>query len=228
MVMSTRKATQAKQNNGALWYNLSDANFQLFLNQFGETCSKYEQILGIDAGELEEIQDASTDFAASFATMITARTIAEGATATKNDLRESSTNTVRKFVAQIQGIPNLPDEVYAELQIPKRGTVGQRGAAITVSDVAVIPGGVGEVILKFNRNGNPASATFTIQQFVGTSWVNVASGSKTRYKLQGYPAGVPATFRVITARGTSISTPSYSVTVWDTEGSGSNELSIAA
>lgn len=219
---------QPRFNSTTLWYALSDANFLLFLDQFQSVCSTYQTALGVSDGELEEIQEAWTAYGDTLKAAIQARAAAEAATEVKNQQRGATTDVIRKFVAEFQADPNIPEEVYGLLEIPKRGTRGQRGAAQTPTNVIAMPGGLGEVKLSFNRNTNPKSAVFTVQELRGTTWINVASGTRTRYTLTGYPAGTEVQFRVFATRGESVSAPSNTVVVWGNGNIGNAKLEVAA
>ncbi len=222
--MSTPR--QPRLNSSTLWYNLSDSNFSLWLNQFQKTCSNYQTELNVSDGDLEFIQDAQTNFDTSLESQVTAKAIAETATQTKDSNRAATTATIRNFVNEFQANTNIPEEIYGQLQIPKRGTRGPKGPAITPNDVIAAGQANGDITIKFNRNGNPQSAVFNVQHFNGTAWVSVASGTRTRFTLSGFPIGVEARFRVTAARGTSVSVPSAEVIVWGS--TGTTELSIAA
>lgn len=194
--------------------------------QFRKTCSNNQTVLQVSDGDLELIEDAESEFDAAYEAMVTARAAAEGATQMKDQKREALINAYRPFVGEFQSNPLIPEDVYAELQIPKRGGGGSRGAAITPSNVVASASGTGEITIKFDRNGNPQSAIFTIEHQVGSNWIAVTSGTKTRYKLTGFATGVPAFFRVKATRGNSTSVPSNTVSVWAGEGESFN-LNVA-
>lgn len=223
-LMSTKR--QPRQNSSTLWYNLSDGNYSLWLNQFQKTCSNYQAELAVSDGDLEFIQDAQLNFDTALESQVTAKAIAEAATQTKDSTRLATTATIRAFVNEFQANTNIPEDIYGQLQIPKRGQRGPKGPAITPNNVIATGQANGDITIKFNRNGNPQSATMNVEHFNGSAWVSVANGPRTRFTLTGYPVGVEARFRVTATRGTSVSAPSSEVIVWGS--AGTTELSIAA
>ncbi len=221
MIIIMANERQPRSSSTTLWYGLSDANLAVWFENFGKTVSEHEAVLGIDAGELEVIQDAGNDFTAKLYDAFSAKLAAETATAVKNETRTSSIDAIRPFVASFQANPQIPEAVYGLLDIPRRGTQGSRGAAITPSNVLAVANVNGSITIKFDRNGNPKSCNFVVQHFSDGTWLTVASGTRTRYNLTGYPVGVEARFRVIATRGDSASEPSAQAIVW-----GANQLSI--
>ncbi len=222
--MSTPR--QPRLNSSTLWYNLSDSNLSVWLNQFQKTCSNYQTELNVSDGDLEFIQDAQQYFDTALESQVTAKAVAEAATQTKDSTRLTTTATIRAFVNEFQANTNIPEDIYGQLQIPKRGTRGPKGPAITPNNVIATGLANANITIKFSRNGNPQSAVFNVEHFTGSAWVSVASGTRTRFTLTGFPVGTEARFRVTATRGTSVSAPSAEVIVWGS--TGTTELSIAA
>lgn len=199
-----------------IWYNRSDDGYSVWETNFSKKVSEYEAQLGVDAGELEEIQDAGIAYQEALANVIEAKASYEASVINKNNAKLNSINVNRKYVAQFQAIPNLSEEVFQSLDIPARHTSGTRSAAATPSGLIATAQVNGGVTLKYARNGNSQSTTFTIQQSddEGATWSNIYSSSKTRVNLAGYTPGVSIWFRVFATRNNTSSAPTQPVVIW--------------
>jgi hypothetical protein len=87
---------------------------------------------------------------------------------------------------------------------------------------------VGQVFLKFKRNGNIGGTTFWIQAKTadGEDWVTVETTSTSKITLENYAVGQPAWFRVVAVRRGLKSAPSDTVTIYS-NGEGTS-LTLAA
>ncbi len=220
----------ANTQNNVVWYNRADSALRSWAIDFGSNCSTYETELQIGAGDLEVIQDAGTAYETAMANLNTARAAYVAAVQAKDLARQFMIDVDRGYVAQFQAMPNLDPKILETLDVPQRGTTGSRSSATTPNNLVVSVSSLGDVEIKFNRNGNSSSAVFTVEQSFdeGATWSTAFSSTRTRVKLTGYTAGQTAWFRVYATRNGTVSTATMPVMIWPSSGAGSADLQIAA
>ena len=220
----------AETQNNVVWYNRADSALYTWENQFMVTVSENELALGIDAGELEQIQDAGTVFIDAMNALNLARGAYAAAVQAKDAAREALINTNRIYVAQFQTLPNLDPKIIEQLDIPQRSGSGSRSFATTPTNLVANVTSLGNVSIKFNRAGNSGNTVFTVEKSTnsGATWSTAFSSTRTRVKLSGYTAGQTVWFRVYATRNNTVSAPTVPVMIWPTEGAGSVNLEIAA
>lgn len=216
--------------NNIVWYNRSDLGLLGWENEFIVNVSAYESELGIDAGELEEIQDTGTAFATAMSALNTARAEYAAAVEAKDAARNAVIEVNRKYIAQFQAIPNLDPKVFNALDIPKRSNPGSRTAATTPDNLIAKAKADGSVSITFSRGTNSNNTVFTIEKSTnnGTTWSTAFSSTRTRVKLNGFTPGNTVWFRVYATRNNTVSTPTVPVMIWPTSGSGDVELKLAS
>lgn len=216
--------------NNVVWYNRADSALAVWAQGFSENVSLYETDLEVDAGELEEIQDASEAYITALSALNTARAAYLAAVEAKDAARASMIETDRRYVAQFQALPNLDPKILLALDVPQRKTAGSRSAAITPTNPVANAFPNGDVVIRFGRNGNSSSTVFTVERSrdLGETWTSVFSSARTRVKLSGYTPGETVWFRVFATRNGTVSAPTVPAMIWPDTPSGETELELAA
>ncbi len=208
------KQPQRTTLNKKRWYNYSDANLYVWGTNLSKNVSDNEVILGVDAGELELIQDGITDFQNSVDALATAKAAYEAAVINKEAARASLIDTMRPFVGTWQSATNIPAEVYELLDIPEKAKPGPRTGPSIPQNLVAMPTGVTGVNFIWESNGNTGAVTYTIQQLNGTTWTNIWSGTRKRVTITGFAPGTQTFFRVVAIRNNQTSEPSNTAVIY--------------
>lgn len=178
-----------------------DALFADWGENFAQVCSANAVALGLDAGELAEIDAVTAEFAVAYDESEAAKRQLRGAIATKDEKREASLLVYQRFARQFAANPAIPATLRGELGL-KVGP-GSLGPVQTPSELSATGFGNGENRLVWNRNGNAQGTVFVIEaQTAGSGvWEFVDVTTKARYVDSPRTPGVEIRYRVVAKRG---------------------------
>ena len=178
-----------------------DALFANWGENFALVCNANAATLGLDAGDLAEIDGAAAEFAAAYEESEAAKLRLRGAIATKDEKRDASLQVYQRFARQFAANPDIPATLRGELGL-KVGQ-GSLGPVQPPSELSATGFSNGENRLVWNRNGNAQGTVFVIEaRLAGSSnWEFVDVTTKTRYVDGPRTPGVEVRYRVYAKRG---------------------------
>lgn len=202
-----------------------DLALQAWLNNFAETCEKYESELDLDTEELAEINGAASGFSTDLTAQSTAKAILKGATAAKNSAKTTANAVARKYAKEFKANPTVSSEILSELQIVSNAVTSP---VTTVTGVSVTGCDDGVNKVTWNRNGNSQGTSFIIEYRVDgqSNWNFAGVVTKVKFDHENQTPGVMTWYRIISTRAGTNSAPSVAVAAYPN--SSGNSLSIAA
>ena len=176
-----------------------------------------------------DVADLTSDVN-GFETALNAKTTAEANYRASVLASKSAQTTLKSIMSalnkDVQANESVDDDLKAKVGFPVYKKPSRGAPSIPTSLSATLEG-ESTAFLRWNRNGNPSSAIFTVEMSVGgSSWVSAGSTTASRWRVELGSPGTQTSFRVKARRGELVSSSSTSVTLWPDEGS--NFLQAAA
>lgn len=203
----------------------ADAAAKAKFEQFKAAAVAHLVAIGYDVADLDEILAAADDFGDAFDASELAKDQARNATGLKRAVREASTEVISEWAERIKTNPSVTPAILAafgiEVSVPVAGPV------VPPADLSAFATSNGAALLKWKRNGNIYSTTYTVEASAdGENWSIIGTTTKTRFVDVNATPGVPKFYRTRATRAGITSLPSGSANIYPAGGSG--ELQIAA
>lgn len=202
-----------------------DSQLQNWLDNFFTTCTKYDDVLGLDVDQLTAINQQITGFDTGMTNVTATKATAKAAVTSKNTAKSTISSTVRTYAKQFKADPSIPAAVLSELGIV--ANTGN-GPVVTVSSLTVIGCDDGVNKLKWDRNGNASGTLFIIEYKLQgqANWGIAGAVTKSSFDHVDQEPGQTVYYRVVSTRGGQTSNPTSTVVAYgNTSGPG---LSVAA
>ncbi|HRI44015.1 MAG TPA: fibronectin type III domain-containing protein [Fimbriimonadaceae bacterium] len=204
-----------------------EADFVAALQSFFTVCDANKAELDLGDAELTEIEAAATDAQTQLLAAEAARNVARSAVTTKDATLTSSRQVVAKFARIFDANLDVEDALLAQLMLPPHDPPRSLTAPAQPLDPFANADGLGNIVLKWKRNGNIKSTVFIIQYraSASASFTQLGTTTKTKFETSWTP-GQYVEFRVIATRRGVESLPSNSVVLWS--GATDQTLELAA
>lgn len=190
-----------------------------------ETAAANSSSLGLTAAQVTGLENTYALFVDSTANAEAKTAEKESAVKQKEVSFAAFESLVRRYAKQWRANTSVSDSLLSQLQLAPRNTPRTFTNPNQPLALLATANSVGEITLKWKRNGNLQGTTFVIEhQTSPTSWNVIGTTTKTRFSFM-HSLGVEATYRIIAVRRNIQSTPSFPVTIFD---DGETVLSIAA
>ena len=204
-----------------------DGDLRTWLNNFSAACQARAGVLGLDPAELAEIADAAELFGDALELRAQLAAQAKGASAGKQNQRNASIQTARRFAQEFQKNPAVTDALRGELglSIPGENPAPLRPQVPTFLTAMAFSNGNHQ--LSWHRNGNVNGTQFIIEAQYGNAglWEFVDVVTRTDYVHVDQIPGEMITYRVFAKRVNQRSGHSNEATVY---AGGNSRLSVAA
>lgn len=194
--------------------NLKDPELRALLFTMVENLEESAASYGLTPEELAALATARTRFGNAVQSVELAEASLRSAYAEKRSEREESVTLVSNLSKKIYANPEVSNAMLADIGLAARGTTGQRHTPKTPTRFFAEPKVSGEVVFSWERNGNTASAVFTLQQWKDDQWITIAAVTQTRFKMRGFKPGTTETFRVFAWLNNAQSAPSTAFTIY--------------
>lgn len=158
---------------------------------------------GLTAGQVTALNDLYTDLSVLCGNAQSARNVAKGLTAMRDQAMAETLAMARELAMIVQKHPGVTDLLKNELQITVPGpTPAPPVIPDAPVDLVASVGRQAQINLKWNRAGNKPGTSFIIETRLGTEgpWVFVASVTKSKYVDLGRTPGVFIQYRVHAVR----------------------------
>lgn len=206
---------------------ISDAELAVDLASFYTVANNNKVVLGLQAGDITEIQNASTNFNTDLTAWIAAKAAADNAKGVKDTQRATSRAVISKWAKVFRANQAVPDALLSQLMLAPHKPTGSKTPPTQPTDLVANSDGNGNITLRWNRNGNIQGTQFIIEYkaAAGDAWAVLSSTSRASFQTTWSP-GQYVSYRVIAKRNGQSSAPSTPVVLWD--GTGGLQLQIAA
>jgi hypothetical protein len=176
-------------------------------------------VLGLAAGDLTEIQNASTNFSTGLNGWIAAKATADNAKGVKDGQRVTSRTVVSKWAKIFRANQAVPDALLSQLLLAPHKTPGEKTAPAQPTNLVANSDGDGNITLRWNRAGNIQGTQFIIEYKAasGDPWAVLTSTTRASCQTTWSP-GQYVSFRVIAKRNGQTSAASTPVVLWDATG----------
>lgn len=192
-----------------------EADFVNALQTFHANCITNKTILELTEADQAEIGVAATDAQAQLNNWEEARTAAKAAVVTKNETLKDSHAVVSKFAKIFNSNEAVPDSILAQLLLPPHFTPRTNTPPTQPLDPFANSDGLGNIELRWKRNGNRSGTVFLIEYRTSASadWTLFGSTTKAKFFTTWTP-GSYIEFRISAQRGSYTSIASNSVVLW--------------
>lgn len=199
------------------YYNKTKYQFAPWMQNFVTVATANAVALSLDPTEVAEITTANTNFSSSLDAQEAARAQSLGATAFCDAKWEAALAIVSKYNAQFQAIPNISPELLGDLGLTVPGGGGGTIPVYAPTELSALGTSNGINSLKWKRNGNASGTIYVIEAAYGDGgeWQMVANSTRTRFDHSGQTPGQFVRYRVSAQRGSLVSAPSNTASVYD-------------
>lgn len=181
---------------------------------------------GLTLDQVEELQDANNAFNLAIDLALSTDQVKLSAYQAKFAQRAELLSILGSITKRVYGDPNVDDKALTNAGFAPRPGKPQFNTPNVPTNATATVAGPSEVLIKWNRNGNPSPTQFIVEQQTPTGWIQIASVTSSKFIHTGIVAGEPQTYRVYAQRGNRRSFNSNEAAIWsESEGSG---LSLAA
>lgn len=173
--------------------------------------------LGLTNAEVLELKDLVDDFELALGAKSEAETTYRSSVISARGAQSALKAIMSALNKDVQANESVDDALKAKVGFPvyKKPT---RGAPSIPTGLTAALEGESTAFLRWNRNGNPSSAIFTIEMKVGSgAWTSAGSTTASRWRIDLGSPGTQTSFRIKARRGDIVSAPSTSVTLWTGE-----------
>ena len=194
---------------------LNDSALVIAMTNFIANAIANDSVLGLDTEEITALTNRYNAFKAAVDDVADIRLQAKSVTADKNDKKSEARALIAQYAKEWRGNPAIPDSLLDLLQLPNHQNTGPRTAPTVPTNLSFSINNVGEVTLKWKRNGNNNRTIFTVETGPSTSgpWsvYDVTSRASSEYNGS---TGVETFFRVTAKRNGISSNPSFPISLW--------------
>lgn len=194
---------------------LNDSALVTAMNNFIVNIENNDTVLGLDAEEIGAFTLRFNAFKAAVNEVADIKLQAKSVTADKNEKKSEARALIAQYAKEWRGNLAIPDSLLDLLQLPNHQNTGPRSAPTIPTDLSFTINNVGEVTLKWKRNGNNSRTIFTVETGASSSgpW-NVYDVTTRASSEYNGATGVETFFRVTAKRNGISSNPSFPISLW--------------
>jgi hypothetical protein len=203
----------------------SDAAANALFQQFEKAMDQYAETLGFNVADTASCTAAVTGFNSALGDSTDAKAAAKAAVLTKDQVRRTSSSTIRGLAQRVKTNPEATNEIKAAFGLNVNPSPGGNVQVPTNLSATAQSNGVAK--LKWRANGNIRSTIYLIEVETASGWLLYGSSSKTNFVDNAATPGVQKTYRVRAQRSNLTSPPSNEAVIYSGAG-GNSSLSLAA
>lgn len=193
----------------------SDQALLAALTVFYEICEERATDLGLSVEDLDDLKAVIFDYAESLTEVTAASFALKAAVTAKKEHKATVRGSISRFARKFRADLAIPDALLANLMLPAHKPSRTHSAPALPVNLQGRLDEVGNIDLRWGRNGNTERTTFLVQAVTHADsvWRIVAATNRTRAKI-ATPAGSFVTFRVLAQRNGRTSQPSQTQAFW--------------
>ena len=193
-----------------------DAALVTWLNNFANVAEQDATLLKLSTTQVAEIQADASAFTSDLSDANAQKKALKMAVTTKNLSRAKVVKLVRKYNAQFQGDATLPAVVKQDLGLKIKQPAAKTSPTVPTKPV-VTADALGNVSLKWNRNGNISPTLFTVEALIGTAkdWAQIGTTLAAKFDYRYATPGTPIQFRIKATRRELSSGYTYPVALYN-------------
>lgn len=190
-------------------FKAKDGPLAPLMDNFIQVVTDHQAEFELTNQDVADITQYGADYHTSLTDLALARSTYHGALASKDAARNALVGKGRSIAHKIYGVQGLPDSLITETGLSPIAPTHTKQKPEAPKDLAATPNAIGTVQLKWDGNGNTRGAHYLVEALIpGEEWKLVATTTKHRITLAGFPPGQPRFFRVSASRNEMTSLPS--------------------
>ncbi len=172
-------------------------------------------LYGVSAGQIAALASGDTDLGTSITGVVSAKAAYHSAVQNRDTKQGVCLGAIVSIAKSIYANPAVTPAMISALGLQPHSTTRTKVTPSTPTELTATPSPDGNVLLKWNRNGNPSSVNFLIESQTGTgAWTFVQDTGKARVTLGGYVPGVAVSFRVVASKNGLMSAASTTAAIY--------------
>lgn len=180
------------------------------------TVAANASVLRMDAARRARLESLTNRFQSNLQAATEAKTRYAAAITTKDESKQAILDEVRALAKEFRANLQVPDALLVELQMAPHQPRRSRVAPAPPTALQANLRGLGEVRLRWDRNGNRPNTMFLLErrEDPGAEWTLITATTRTRHTLTVEPGRYVA-FRVRAQRGKTTSQPTLPAVLYD-------------
>ena len=194
----------------------ADAEFQNFSTNFAKQIATHQAELPVSVEESDKLTTDSTGFNGKYEIHIEAQDVAQGATANKNEAKDSLMDNIRTLAGKIQADKRVSNNLRSILGLPIHDNIHSVIHPQIPQDLYAEGSPTGVNNLNWQAGENKANTMYVVEAMKAGekdfSFVDVVT--KTRYDHKNQTPGTMITYQIKAKRGDEVSQPSNNAVVY--------------
>jgi len=194
----------------------ADADFKEFSTNFAKQVATHQAELPVSVEESGKLTTDSTDFNDKYEIHIEAQDVAKGATANKNEAKDSLEDNIRDLAGKIQADKSVSNNLRSILGLPVHDNIHTHIHPQIPQDLYAEGSPTGANHLNWEAGENKPGTMYVVEAMKAGekdfSFVDVVT--KTKYDHKGQTPGVLITYQIKAKRGDEVSQPSNNAVVY--------------
>lgn len=208
--------------------NLSDSSLQSKLSFIANQVVSAPTQYGLTGPQGDDLAEIAALFSSALSEMEEVRGLFASAMESKENLREAALTRFGKLMNLMYAQPDVTPEAITSLTLRPRIKTKTPVVPIAPTHFSALPFSNGTVQLSWKPGGNKYGVVYEIEALDPDqeNWTIIATTTKTRLTLSGFPAGSPKWFRVRATKNGRASSYSFKAGVY--QGFGAFSVADAA
>jgi len=194
----------------------ADADFKEFSTNFAKQVATHQAELPVSVEESGKLTTDSTDFNDKYEIHIEAQDVAKGATANKNEAKDSLEDNIRDLAGKIQADKSVSNNLRSILGLPVHDNIHTHIHPQIPQDLYAEGSPTGVNHLNWEAGENKPGTMYVVEAMQAGekdfSFVDVVT--KTKYDHKGQTPGMMITYQIKAKRGDEVSQPSNNAVVY--------------
>jgi len=194
----------------------ADADFKEFSTNFAKQVATHQAELPVSVEESGKLTTDSTDFNDKYEIHIEAQDVAKGATANKNEAKDSLEDNIRDLAGKIQADKSVSNNLRSILGLPVHDNIHTHIHPQIPQDLYAEGSPTGVNHLNWEAGENKPGTMYVVEAMKAGekdfSFVDVVT--KTKYDHKGQTPGMMITYQIKAKRGDEVSQPSNNAVVY--------------
>ncbi len=182
---------------------------------FLSTMQEHQSELGVSSDELTELQAIFSELDTLHSEVFEQKLVLAKAVIEKDEAKQRAKDIIAHYAQSFRAKPSIPDSLLANLDIPVHKPAKVRSSPKAPSELQINSDVLGNVCVRWNRNGNSSSTIFTVEISPDgvNSWQIFTATNKTSAKIKAIP-GQEIWFRVNASRNNKSSSYCMKNSLW--------------
>lgn len=192
-----------------------EAQYAAGVREFADVCAANQDLLGLTAPQLAEIEQAASKFNQKLDAWVLAKATADQAKTDKDEQFTTTRSIVNSYARQFRANMTIPNAILSQLKVAPHDPPKTTTPAITPAGFDAQADGNGAIFMKWKPNGNVRPTTYQVQYQTTQDgpWMILGTTTKSKFQTQ-WTAGEFIGLRIVAVRGNSQSLPTTPVALW--------------